>query len=366
MFLPAGSQDQIGHLLDRKAKVYQLFRKVAKKRAYKPIETPVVEYAETFTNKHVGMEFHTLLKWFDRDGEIEVLRPDWTTAIARALVNQDPKQLKWFYQGSVYRQDKDGIESNQAGIEIIRSEPLFGEIESLFFAVEFLKQTQIDEYLIELGHTGIYEAIIAPLQLSHQAESKLRQAMHDKQTDVVQRLTASNPDVSEQLHALIHAYGDKEVLVAFKEKYQSHLELTAIIEHLLQLINVLNQLGINDVIVDLGRVKELPYYSGTMFRGYIKDSGQSCFSGGRYDSLYHQFDQKISAVGLAFDVDILAEHIKDETQPRRVCLLASEATHVVAELKSQSYQDEIVDIVYQQDLTIAYDEVIDLRNEGSD
>ena len=66
---------------------------------------------------------------------------------------------------------------------------------------------------------------------------------------------------------------------------------------------MLQSMGETDIIVDLGRVKNLPYYSGMMFRGFLKENGATCYSGGRYDKLYEQFEQSISAVGLAFDAE---------------------------------------------------------------
>lgn len=114
MFLPAGSQDEIGNKVNNRSRVYEVFRNVTIMRNYKQISTPAVEYADTFTNKYAGMELQSMLKWFNHDGEIEVLRPDWTTAIARTLVKQSSSQDKWSYQGSVFRNDK-GWHGKQTG-----------------------------------------------------------------------------------------------------------------------------------------------------------------------------------------------------------------------------------------------------------
>lgn len=364
MFLPDGSQDQIGKILLKKQHVYQIFNDVAVSRGFKAIETPVIEYADTFTNPHVGMPFQQLLKWFDREGAIEVLRPDWTTAIARALMKLNPKESKWFYQGSVFTQDKDGIESRQAGIEMIRTAPIEGEIETLCFAIDYLSAVDVSDYVIELGHTGIYETMIAPLSLTPDEETKLRQAMHDKRQDVVKDLTQNNTRVQQQLLDLIDAYGDVSILDRYKVKYQDDDTIVTIIKELTQLVNVLEQLGIDQTIVDLGRVKQLPYYSGTMFRGYLTTSGEECFSGGRYDKLYQQFNQSIQAIGLAFDVDVLAGSVQVE-EPSRVAIIASEETHVLAELKRRTMTDKIVDVVYSEPNEKDYETIIDLRNEGA-
>ena len=362
MFLPDGSQDQIGKILLKKQHVYQIFNDVAVSRGFKAIETPVIEYADTFTNPHVGMPFQQLLKWFDREGEIEVLRPDWTTAIARALMKLNPKESKWFYQGSVFTQDKDGIESRQAGIEMIRTAPNEGEIETLCFAIDYLSAVDVSDYVIELGHTGIYETIIAPLALSVEEEAKLRLAMHDKRQDVVKDLTEKNPMVQKQLLDLIDAYGDVSILERYKATYQDDETIVTIVNELIQLVNVLKQLGIDQTIVDLGRVKQLPYYSGTMFRGYLTTSGEECFSGGRYDKLYQQFNQSIPAIGLAFDVDALASVVQMDERGR-VAIIASADTHVLAELKRRTISGKIVDILYTEPNPSDYEQIIDLRKE---
>lgn len=367
MFLPAGSQDEIGRKLDNRSKAYEIFRDVVTSRNYKAISTPVVEYANTFTNEHVGMKLHAMLKWFNREGEIEVLRADWTTAIARALINQHPKQLKWSYQGSVFRNDKDGIESRQAGIEIIRTTPFLGESESLFTAVTYLNALEIKEYLIELGHTGIFDELTTPLELNKVEEDQLRQAMHDKRRDVVYQIAADkgHPFIAKQLTQVIEAYGTIDELEKYQTIWASNPRLVKILNHLKQLATVLKGLGIDEVLVDLGRVKNLPYYSGTMFRGYLKDNGATCFSGGRYDKLYEQFNEKISAVGLAFDVDVLADQLKSEAKKESICILASEESHVFAERLRASYSNSIVDIQYTLMDEHDYDKIIKIVTDNT-
>ncbi|CQR47582.1 ATP phosphoribosyltransferase regulatory subunit [Paraliobacillus sp. PM-2] len=365
MFLPEGSQDETGLILDKKAKATELFRKVAITRGFKAISTPVVEYATTFTNPHVGMKLHSLLKWFNREGEIEVLRADWTTAIARALITQQSTQTKWFYEGSVFRNDKDGIESKQAGIEMIRTEPFLGEAESVLTAVAYLNELGITNYLIELGHTGIFEELTASLSLDEKTESCLREAMHDKRKDIVYdiALNHGSPEKAAQLTQLIDAYGTVEELKKYQSIWKDNQRLSNIFSHLMDLAKVIESSGVGEVLIDLGRVKNLPYYCGTMFRGYLKEKGESCFSGGRYDKLYEQFDEKVSAVGLAFDLDVLAKHFKNQQSKEKICILASIETHVKAETLRTLYPNALVDIQYEIKNRDNYDKIINVDNQ---
>ncbi|UFU01160.1 ATP phosphoribosyltransferase regulatory subunit [Radiobacillus kanasensis] len=367
MFLPAGSQDEMGSIINNRAKAFEAFRIITSRRNFKQISTPVVEFAHTFTNPYVGMNLQSMLKWFNKDGEIEVLRPDWTTAIARALVHQAKSQKKWSYQGSVFRSDKAGTESRQAGIEILHTESFLGEGESLLTAMSYLDELSITEYLIELGHTGIFEELTLPLKLTVEAEKKLRQAMHDKRKDEVHVLAtkSGSEDIAEELVDLIDAYGSADLIEKYEEKWSNRERLLSILNHLKSLVSLMKASGMQDVTVDLGRVKNLPYYDGTMFRGYMKDTGEICFSGGRYDKLYEQFQETVSAVGLAFDVDVLAENISLERERQRIAILASKASHVFAESVRASYPNDVVDIVYELPQDHKFEIVLQIEEENS-
>lgn len=364
MFLPSGSQDEIGKQLSNRSLAYEKFSRVTTERNYKHISTPVVEYAETFTNPHAGMNLQNMLKWFDREGKIEVLRPDWTTAIARALIKQDPEQLKWAYQGSIFRSDKAGIESRQAGIEIIRTSVFLGESESLLTAIKYLNELQINDYVIELGHTGLFELLIGELNLNDNQYEKLRAAMHDKQIDEVYQLakSAGSTQVAEELVRLVEAYGTIDIIDDFLSYWEDNPELTSILHHLKKLAGLLKE-SKAEVLVDLGRVKNLPYYCGTMFRGFLKENGATCFSGGRYDRLYDQFNQEISAVGLAFDVDVLAEQLPAPAEKEKLCIIASESSHAYAEELRSKYPEYITEIRYGLPENHNFDRVLKLTTE---
>ncbi|SER09847.1 ATP phosphoribosyltransferase regulatory subunit [Gracilibacillus ureilyticus] len=366
MFLPAGSQDETGVQIANRLKASEIFRKVTEKRNFKAISTPVVEYAHTFTNKIAGMDLQSMLKWFNSEGEIEVLRPDWTAAVARAIAKQHPSFQKWAYQGSVFRIDKDGTESRQAGIEIVHADPFLGESECLLTAVDYLKNIDINNYVIELGHTRIFEQMIAPLQLNQKEEEALRSAMYDKRMDLVEDLLINHSsEIKQDLVSLIDAYGGKEVISQYEIVWADQPELLSILDHIRKLIELLESTGLSEIIVDLGRVKNLPYYDGIMFRGFITKDGSTCFSGGRYDRLYRQFEQETSAVGLAFDVDLLAQHMITENSLSRGCIIAAPETHAIAEKYRSELPEDIVDIQYKLENEAVYHTVYEVIRENN-
>jgi len=56
------------------------------------------------------------------------------------------------------------------------------------------------------------------------------------------------------------------------------------------------------VLLDLGGVRGLDYYSGTYFEAYVAGFGASVAGGGRYDHMLGRFGYECPAVGFAFDV----------------------------------------------------------------
>lgn len=363
MFLPAGSRDETGKRVSNRFAVMEKFREVAERRGYTQIATPVVEYATTFTNKHVDMKLQNMLKWFNAEGEIEVLRPDWTTAIARALSTQNGASQKWAYQGSVFKTDFPGVERHQAGIEILQMPPLMGECESLLMARDFFKEIGMDGYVTELGHTELYESLVKTLDLKPEDADRLRIAMHDKRKDEVFDIAVQNGDqaTAEELAALVDAYGDIEVLTQYEKRWKGKQDLLDILQQIRVTAQILADAGETDVLVDLGRVKNLPYYSGMMFRGFLKKTGSVCFSGGRYDRLYDRYKGNVSAAGLAFDVDVLAEHFNTAEDKEKVCIIASPQTLVYAESLRKNYPNSIVDIQSRITAVDKYDKVLEIK-----
>ncbi|GIN92120.1 ATP phosphoribosyltransferase regulatory subunit [Siminovitchia terrae] len=363
MFLPAGSRDEMGPAVSNRFSVMEKFREVAVLRGYEQISTPVFEYASTFTNEYVGMNLQNMLKWFNSEGEIEVLRPDWTTSIARALSSQDRNPQKWAYQGSVFKTDRPGMEDHQAGIEILHMPTLMGEIESLLMASSILKSIGITDYVIELGHTELYESLVQELDLKNEEAERLRQAMHDKKQDEVYEIALHYGDeqTAKELAALVDAYGGIEVITEYEERWKDRKDLLDMLAQMKKVAQILTESGSGEILVDLGRVKNLPYYSGMLYRGFLKKTGVVCFSGGRYDKLYDRYGGQVSAAGLAFDVDVLAEIYQEESSLEKVCIIANIDALVYAEKLRQSYENCIVDVRTEKADSDDYDKIVEIK-----
>lgn len=63
------------------------------------------------------------------------------------------------------------------------------------------------------------------------------------------------------------------------------------------------------LVYDFGLVRDLAYYTGPVFQGYIEGEHEAVLSGGVYDDLFERFSgKKNEAAGMAFSVSLLARH----------------------------------------------------------
>jgi ATP phosphoribosyltransferase regulatory subunit HisZ len=63
----------------------------------------------------------------------------------------------------------------------------------------------------------------------------------------------------------------------------------------------------NHLLVDMGEVRRLEYYTGLVFDIYADGLGVEVGGGGRYDHLIGRFGRAVPSTGFAFDVDRLLQ-----------------------------------------------------------
>src|SRR3954470_2511478 len=79
--------------------------------------------------------------------------------------------------------------------------------------------------------------------------------------------------------------------------------VAAAVENLRGLYELLAERGVADrVILDLGLVRELGYYTGAVFEVYDPAVGFALGGGGRYDELLGRFGRALPACGIALDL----------------------------------------------------------------
>ena len=81
---PEGVRDIYGRECRQKHELKRRIRSVFQKYGYEEIETPTFEYFEVFSQEVGTVPSRELYKFFDREGNTLVLRPDFTPSVSRA------------------------------------------------------------------------------------------------------------------------------------------------------------------------------------------------------------------------------------------------------------------------------------------
>lgn len=81
---PEGVRDVYGKECAQKLELNQRLHQVLLNYGYEDIETPTFEYFEVFSQKVGTIPSKDLYKFFDREGNTLVLRPDFTPSVAMA------------------------------------------------------------------------------------------------------------------------------------------------------------------------------------------------------------------------------------------------------------------------------------------
>ncbi len=94
------------------------------------------------------------------------------------------------------------------------------------------------------------------------------------------------------------------------------------LDRLEQLLNRAASLGIGGRInLDFAMLRDLEYYTGFVFEGYIEEIGFSLCGGGRYDNLLPRFGYDVPAVGWMGGVERILDRART---PRHVTSTASD------------------------------------------
>jgi ATP phosphoribosyltransferase regulatory subunit len=82
------------------------------------------------------------------------------------------------------------------------------------------------------------------------------------------------------------------------------------LDHLEHIYSIFERLDLaQHLTIDLGEIRGFDYYTGILFRAYVRDLGFEVASGGRYDGLPSAFGEDLPAVGFSFSVDRLEQMV---------------------------------------------------------
>ena len=312
---PEGVRDIYNAECERKLQLQNRLHHVMKLHGFKDIQTPTFEFFDIFSKERGTVDAKDMYKFFDRDGNTLVLRPDITPSIARCAAKyykEESFPIRLCYMGSTFINNSSYQgklkESTQSGAELINDGSTDADAEMLALTIECLLEAGLKEFQVEIGEADFFRGLVEEAGFDEDEENQLRILIEKKNMFGVEELISSkdiSPELKHVFLTLPELFGTIDKLICAKSLTGNMRALKAI-ERLEQLYTILTAYGLEKYITfDLGMLSKYNYYTGIIFRAYTYGTGDTIAGGGRYDNLVGQFGKAAPAIGLAILVDQL-------------------------------------------------------------
>jgi ATP phosphoribosyltransferase regulatory subunit len=302
--IPPGALDLAGEAVRQRRLLQQQMVQRLEGAGYEEIIPPTFEYAEVFVRAGGAEVADRLIRFLDLDGQLLALRYDFTASAARLAatkLSDRASPLRVCYTGNVFRQDpaREGRrprEILQVGGELLGDSSTEADVEIVRLALELPRHAGIREFQINIGHVGALAPALAALPPADRAA--VRRLIDRK--DAAGLAAAA----TGTLRTLPFVIGRGEAL---DRAAQLAPEARDAIERLRAIDTALTRDERRHVVYDFGEVRGLDYYTGIHFEVFVAGAGTAVGAGGRYDDLVARFGRSLPAVGLALNLDALAE-----------------------------------------------------------
>ena len=306
---PEGVRDIYGIECRRKLMLEEKLQEILHLYGYQDIQTPMFEFFDVFGKEIGTISSKELYKFFDRDGNTLVLRPDITPSIARvAATFLDSKGLpvRLCYNGNTFINHSSYRgklkESTQMGAELLGIDSLEADAEMVALAADCLKAAGLNEFQIYIGNVDFFESLLEDAGLEEEKEARLRELIANRNYFGVEELL-DNCGVKEETKAAFRVL--EEIMECAKKIVSCEKALRAV-ERLSETYEILVSYGVEKYITfDLSMSGTYGYYTGIIFRGYTYGTGDAIVKGGRYDHLVEKFGKEFPSIGFAIVIDEL-------------------------------------------------------------
>ena len=312
---PEGVRDVYGKECARKLTIENKINNIFNLYGFHNVQTPTFEFFDIFNKERGSVPSKNLYKFFDREGNTLVLRPDLTPSIARIAAKNYMDvnvPIKLCYNANTYINNSELQgklkEITQLGCELIGDDSVEADAEMVALVVNSLKSSGFDKFLVEIGQVDFYKGLLEECGFEDDVEEELRVRIENKNFFGVEELLDSKDipsNVKDTFLKLPSLFGSSDVLDKAKELTTNEKSLKAI-EKLEEVYSILVDYGVADYIsFDLGMLSNFNYYTGIIFKAYTYGTGDAIVAGGRYDKLLSQFGKDSAAIGFAVYMDQL-------------------------------------------------------------
>jgi histidyl-tRNA synthetase len=297
--------------------IFSRWREVARRYGFVEWEGPLLEPTELYKKKS-GEEIVDQLFNFTDKGEREVaLRPELTPTLARVVATHErefKKPLKWFSIGQFFRYEKQQRgrlrEHFQLNCDIIGESDLAADIELVALCIDVLRAFGLTEkdFVVRISDREFWTDFLREKDVPGDRWDEFLQTIDKFGREPREKTAEKLGNLADTVFATLKSAGNSEKLG--------------------KLVDALRGRGLADfVAIDIGIVRGLAYYTGTVFEVFDRAGKfRAIAGGGRYDKLIAQLSDgavSLPALGFAMGDVVLGELIDEIPRAREAMQKAS-------------------------------------------
>ncbi|HMM45754.1 MAG TPA: ATP phosphoribosyltransferase regulatory subunit [Candidatus Macondimonas sp.] len=286
---------------------------------YDAIDPPLIEYLEsllTGTGRHLDLDTFKITD--QASGRLMGVRADITPQAARidaqVLGGEGPRRL--CYLGPVLHTRADGRGGSrcplQIGAELFGDASVGSDLEAISLMLEMLVCAGVDDLHLDLGHVGIYRALVREAGLAAADEQQLFQLLQRKAMPDLRLFLDAHPmprEVAGWLWALPDLNGPLDVMARARAALAA--AGPGVAAALIELATLAERVALRypavTVHLDLAELRGYDYHTGVVFAAFQADRGRDLARGGRYDHVGAVFGRARPATGFSADLHVLYE-----------------------------------------------------------
>jgi ATP phosphoribosyltransferase regulatory subunit len=200
----------------------------------------------------------------------------------------------------------------QAGVELYGEPGLPADAEVVSLLAESLRTAGLPRLHIDLGHVGIYRALMAKVDVEPALKDAFFAMLQRKAVAEIEQWVADNistPAIAKVLLALPGLAGGREILANARALFAAVAsDAVTAVDQLAGIADVIEQRYPEvELYFDLGELRGYHYLTGLVFAAFAPGYGNPIASGGRYDHIGEVFGRRRPATGFAVDITALSK-----------------------------------------------------------
>jgi len=320
-----------------------------RRSGYQLVAPPLIEYSDSLLiNDSADMDLRTFKLVDQLSGRTLALRADITPQVARIDAHLLNRQgvARLCYAGNVVHTQPSGLmrtrEPLQVGAELYGHGGIESDMEIQALMLHSLALLGIKQVHLDLGHVGVFHALLDGTDVSAELEQALFVALQQKDVPTLSALVQSLPaETQAAVLALPHLYGSVDVIARARSQLPKLPAVVAALDDLQRAASSLNG-KVDSIGVDLAELRGYHYHSGMVFAAYHAGSHDAIAVGGRYDDLGKVFGRARPATGFSMDLRQLHGLLPQQALPKTIHAPYRQDTTLDAVIKDLREQGEIV------------------------